>query len=157
MIIGHAVIAIIGQFRNQNRSQKFFERVSELSCFLCRPHKFDFKTGVRFLFSADYTSLLSWVQSIEPVLVSGHLEHHRMGYTNQAQNKPSARDKKDIEEIRKILHTYEALHQSTSSKDFVTRRTNINTTSPLNFVGCSSLFLLLQWQSRWERRPSCIY
>jgi hypothetical protein len=61
----------------------------------------------------DYISVfrwnqLSWAQSIELVPISWHQHQHELGYINQAQYKPSARVKTNV---NKELHTYEALHQ----------------------------------------------
>jgi hypothetical protein len=68
-------------------------------------------------------NLLSWAQSIELVSISGRLHQHKIGYTNQAQHKPSARFKRNIKNIKK-LDTYEAYHQSTVRIDVITREIN---------------------------------
>jgi hypothetical protein len=65
-------------------------------------------------------NLLSWAQLIP---ISGHLHQHKMGYTNQAQHKSSARVKTKIR-IIKNLHMHEALHQITVSIDVINRETN---------------------------------
>jgi hypothetical protein len=53
-------------------------------------------------------NLLSWAEPIELVPISGHQYQHEIGYINQAQHKPSARVKTNIENICKELHTHEA-------------------------------------------------
>jgi hypothetical protein len=57
---------------------------------------FYFKTrrfGDWILFPSSGINLLSWAQSIGLVPISGHLHQRKVGYTNQAQHKPSARVK----------------------------------------------------------------
>jgi hypothetical protein len=41
-------------------------------------------------------NLLSWAQSIELVPICGHQHQHRIGYTPQAEDKSSARVKKEL-------------------------------------------------------------
>jgi hypothetical protein len=50
-------------------------------------------------------NLLSLAQSIELFPISRHQHQHRIGYVNQAQHKPYARVKTNIENIKKTPHT----------------------------------------------------
>jgi hypothetical protein len=45
-------------------------------------------------------NLLSLVQPIQLVFISGHLQQHKLRYTNQAQHKLSARAKTNIKTLR---------------------------------------------------------
>jgi hypothetical protein len=119
--------------------------------------------------------ILSWAQSIELVPISRHQHQHKIEYINQAQHKPSARVKANINNLENnsthlrpstyvnaLFHGYHCYNQSTIRIEVIykeTNGTNMKTQfSHIIYTGCSCSFLdfAAKWEFRRERSPSWV-
>jgi hypothetical protein len=152
-------MTFIGYFDFQNYQKEWiYSCITDTMMFLDIIHRLDLYETQRFgdwIVSPPSTKPIQ-VQSVGLVPISGHLHQHKMGYTSQAEHKPSVRAKKIIT-ILKYPHVWGLRPETFQNRSHHWRdKFSVLYQKSLLIFQLSLHWTLRLREARWERRPSWV-